>query len=60
MTQMNGAVGPAAGPIVAPAALCRADLLLMAAISVGILGAVLIPQLSRLYPFTYDELVYLK
>lgn len=31
----------------------------MAAISVGILGAVLIPQLSRLYPFTYDELVYL-
>ncbi len=59
MTQTDGAAGSATGAIVAPAALRRADLLLMAAICVGIIGAVLIPQLRSLYPFTYDELVYL-
>ncbi len=59
MNQTGGEAGSGAGPIVAPAALGRLDLLLMAGISLAILGAVLIPQLSRLYPFTYDELVYL-
>ena len=59
MKQTGGETGFGAGSIVAPAALRFADILLMAAISVGILGAVLIPQLSRLHPFTYDELVYL-
>jgi hypothetical protein len=45
--------------IIAPGALKLADWLLMVGVALVVLGAVLVPQLGRVYPFTYDELIYL-
>lgn len=43
-----------------PAPRDRGDLFIVLAIAAAVVGAVIVPQLRSIYPFTYDELVYLR